>query len=163
MSVTAADRVDPTRKGDVAEIAAGVAVLAETINKEHGDKLGGVGTALPPNRTAAEWTAHIERIGDRGGLFYCKDGNEVVAFAVLQPDQVEADTLTMGVWVRESHRRRGIGIELARACAEFAKSTGFTKLRGTIPAYNEPALSFFSAIGPIVQLSGGGMAYELPV
>jgi ribosomal protein S18 acetylase RimI-like enzyme len=70
---------------------------------------------------------------------------------------------SLGVWVLPEFRRRGLGTELSRAAIEFARDAGYTRLQGTIPAENEPALSFFSAVGPIAAVEGGSMRYELPV
>jgi RimJ/RimL family protein N-acetyltransferase len=163
MSTITVDRVDHTDRDQVRALAGSIAALVAAINAEPQYRERGIGTALPPAMTADEVAALIERLGDRGGVFYCRDGPEVVGFATVQPDREEPQTAIMGVWVRASHRRRGLGTELARLGTEFVREQGYTKLRGTIPAGNEPALSFFSAIGPIVQLEGGGMGYELPV
>jgi hypothetical protein len=46
---------------------------------------------------------------------------------------------------------------------DFARAAGYRKLRGTLPAGNEPALSFFSDIGSLAQMVGQGMQYELPL
>ncbi len=163
MSTGAMDRVDHRDAQQVAAVAAEIAALAAEINEEHGRKMGGVGTALPPNWSAADVAALIERIGERGAVFYCRADGRLVAFAIVQPDPAEPGTATMGVWVHEAYRRRGIGTQLAELGLAFARDAGYTKLRGTIPASNEPALSFFSSIGPIVQVAGGGMVYELQV
>ena len=157
MSETTVGRVDPANQAEVEQIAPAVAALVDSINAEGGDK------ALPPKMSADEVKALVQRLGERGGLFYLREGDEVVAFATVAPDPQEPDTAIMGTWVHAAHRRKGLGTDLARCGTEFARDTGYKKLRGTIPASNEPALSFFSAIGPIVQLEGGGMGYALPV
>lgn len=157
MSVTTIDRIDHTSSAEIERLSGLIADIVTAINRE------GSNMALPPRMSAADVAALVRRLGARGGVFYCKDDGKVVAFATVQPDETEASTAIMGVWVLASHRRRGIGTELARAGIEFARNAGYTKLRGTIPVSNEPALSFFSAIGPIVQLEAGGMGYELPV
>ena len=157
MSVTTIDRIDHTNPQEIESVAAPIAALVEAINAEGGDN------ALPAQMTAADVAALIQRLGERGGVFYCRDDGDLAGFATVQPDAQDAGTAIMGVWVAPSHRRRGIGTELARCGAEFARDTGYTELRGTIPGSNAPALSFFSSIGPIVRLEGGGMGYELPV
>jgi ribosomal protein S18 acetylase RimI-like enzyme len=157
MSVTTIDRVDHTDASQTQSLAGPIAAVVAAINAEGGDK------ALPPKMTAEDVVALVRRLADRGGVFYCADDGHVIAFARVQPDQADPDTAIMGVWVLSSHRRKGIGTELARMGVEFARDAGYAKLRGTIPASNEPALSFFGAIGPIVQLEAGGMGYELPV
>lgn len=157
MSVTTIDRIDHTGVAEIDRLAGPIADIVTAINHEGSNK------ALPPKMSAADVAAMVRRLGERGGIFYCKDDGRVIAFAQVQPDDAEPGTAIMGVWVLASHRRRGIGTELARAGIEFARDAGYTKLRGTIPVSNDPALSFFSAVGPIVQLEAGGMGYELPV
>ena len=157
MSTLTIDRIDHTNPQQIEELAGPIAALVETINAEGGDN------ALPAKMTADDVAALIRRLGERGGLFYCRDDDQLAGFASLQPDPNEPNTAVMGVWVGPSHRRKGIGTELARCGTEYARDVGYAKLRGTIPGSNEPALSFFSAVGPIVQLEGGGMGYELPV
>ena len=103
------------------------------------------------------------RLGDRGGIFYAIERDRVVAFASLAPNESDPQVASLGVWVLPEFRRRGLGTELSRAAIEFARDAGYTRLQGTIPAENEPALSFFSAVGPIAALEGGNMRYELPV
>lgn len=157
MTVTTIDRVDHTNRQAIEQLAGPLAAVVAAINAE-GDNM-----ALPAKMDAGEMTALITRLGERGGIFYCRDDADIVAFAQVRPDDTEADTAVMGVWVLQSHRRRGIGTELARIGTEFAREAGYAKLRGTIPGGNEPALSFFSSVGPIVQLEAGAMGYELPV
>lgn len=157
MSVMSVARIDHTAAEEVEHLAAPIAAIVRSINAEGGDN------ALPVAMTAAEVAALIERLGERGGVFYCRDGDDVVGFASVQPDTAEPATAVMGVWVRSSHRRKGIGTELARLGIEFARDAGYEKLRGTIPGSNEPALSFFSSVGPIVRLEADRMGYELPV
>ncbi|MBI2760748.1 MAG: GNAT family N-acetyltransferase [Chloroflexi bacterium] len=163
MTTTTIDRIDHTNEQDIAALAEPVSRLVGAINTEYAQNPEGAGTALPASMSPDDVTALVRRVGERGGILYCRDDGDVVAFAMVQPDQSDEQTAVMGVWVRASHRRKGIGTELARAGAEVARDTGYAKLRGTIPSKNEPALSFFSAIGPIVQLESGGMGYELPV
>jgi ribosomal protein S18 acetylase RimI-like enzyme len=157
MSVITIARIDHTNDAEIERLSGPIADIVTAINHEGSNK------ALPPKMSAQDVAANVRRLGDRGGIFYCKDNGHVVAFAQVQPDEAEPGTAIMGVWVLASHRRRGIGTELARSGIEFAREAGYTKLRGTIPVSNDPALSFFSAIGPIVQLEAGGMGYELPV
>lgn len=163
MSTGAMERVDHRDAQQVAAVAAEIAALAAEINAEHAQRPGGVGTALPSDWSAADVAALIGRIGERGAVFTCRVDGRLVAFAIVQPAPAEPGTATMGVWVHEGYRRRGIGTQLAELGLAFARDAGYTKLRGTIPANNEPALSFFSSIGPIVQVAGGGIVYELPV
>ncbi len=157
MSTVTVDRVDPGNRTEVESIAPAIAAIVAAIRTEGGDK------ALPAIDSADDVRALIERLGDRGGVFYSREDSNVAGFATVQPASDEPGTAIMGVWVAAAYRRRGIGTDLARLGIEFAREAGYSKLRGTIPATNEPALSFFGAIGPIAQIEGGNMRYELPV
>lgn len=162
MTALEIDRLSPTDK-HAQTLAEGISRLVEEINAERSTSAFSPGVALPPAMSAEEVITLAKQMGDQGGIFYCADGADVVAFAMARPDMEKPGTAVMGVWVRASHRRKGIGTELARAGTEFIRDAGYKKLRGTIPAGNERALSFFSAIGPIVTLEAGTMGYELPV
>jgi len=157
MDTIAIDRIDPTAQRDVDRLASGVAIVINAIMAE-GDNM-----ALPGRSTADDIRARVQAIGDRGGIFYAVERDRVVAFANLQPVADDPETAALGVWVLPEYRRRGLGTELSRTAIEFARDAGYTKLQGTIPSDNEPALSFFSAVGPIAAIEGGGMRYELPV
>jgi GNAT superfamily N-acetyltransferase len=119
--------------------------------------------ALPGRMNSEQVREWIGRLGDRGVIFYAVERDHVTAFAALTPDPNEPDAARLGVWVLPEFRRRGLAIALSRAAIEYAGDQGFTKMQGTIPAENEQALSFFSALGPIAAIEGGGMRYELPV
>lgn len=157
MNTITIDRIDPATQRDIDRLAPGVAQVVNAIVAE-GDNM-----ALPGRSSADEMRERIQRIGDRGGVFYAMERDRVVAFALLQPREGEPETATLGVWVLPEFRRRGLGTELSRLAIEFARDAGYTRLQGTIPNENEPALSFFSAVGPIAAVEGGGMRYELPV
>lgn len=157
MDTITIDRINPADAKDVDRLAPGIARVVNAIVAE-GDNM-----ALPGRMTVEQVRALIERLGDRGGIFYAMERDRVAAFASLTPSTSEPDTAAVGVWVLPEFRRRGLGTELSRAAIEFARDAGYTKLQGTIPSENEPALSFFSAIGPIAAMEGGGMRYELPV
>ena len=147
---------------DAAAIAAvGVAVLAEL----------GEGSGLPGLMTAADVAQRLDGYGGRGAMFVCEADGGVCGFAALEPEQPEAGVqegglppgAVMGVWLQPSARRKGIGRELALMALEFARAAGYAKVRGTLPAGNEAALAFFSEIGALAQVVGGGMQYELPL
>lgn len=157
MDTTTIDRINPTDAKDVDRLAPGIARVVNAIVAE------GENMALPGRMTVEQVRSWIQRLGDRGGVFYAMERDHVAAIAALTPSTTEAETAALGVWVLPEFRRRGLGTELSRAAIEFARDAGFTKLQGTIPNENEPALSFFSAIGPIAAIEGGGMRYELPV
>jgi ribosomal protein S18 acetylase RimI-like enzyme len=157
MNTSTIDRIDPSSERDMDRLAPGVAQVVNAIVAE-GDNM-----ALPGRTTPDEMRARVRRLGDRGGIFYAMERDRVVAFASLQPVESEPETAVLGVWVLPEFRRRGLGTDLSRAAIEFARDAGYTKVQGTIPSENEPALSFFSAVGPIAAVEGGGMRYELPV
>lgn len=101
--------------------------------------------------------------GDGQAVFLCESEGRACGFAILMRDEGEPSAAVMGVWVLPEARRRGIGRELALMATEFARSAAYTRLRGLLPEGNEPALSFFSDIGGLVQVVGRGMEYELPL
>ena len=139
---------------DAAAIAAvGAAVLAEL----------GEGSGLPGPMTAAAVGERIAGYGGRGAMFVCVAEAGVCGFAALEPEPQEEGCAVMGVWLQPSARRKGIGRELALMALEFARAAGYAKVRGTLPAGNEAALAFFSEIGALAQVVGGGMQYELPL
>lgn len=157
MDTITIDRIDPDSPQEIDRLAPGVSLVVNAVIAE-GDNM-----ALPGRMTAEEVRERIQRLGERGGMFYAIERDRVVGFANLAPVESEEGTAALGVWVLPEFRRRGLGTELSRCAIEFARDNGYTKLQGTIPNENEPALSFFSAVGPIAALEGGGMRYELPV
>ena len=157
METATIDRIDPTNERELARLAPGVAAVINAI-VAWGDNM-----ALPGRTTAAQVRARVQRLGERGGIFYALERDHVVGFASLAPVESDPETAVLGVWILPEFRRRGLGTDLSRCAIEFARDHGYTKLQGTIPAENEPALSFFSAVGPIAAIEGGGMRYELPV
>ena len=157
MDTMTIDRIDPADEREVERLAPGVCNVVNTIVAE-GDNM-----ALPGRMTTEQVRDLVKRLGERGGIFYAMARDRVVAFATLAPDENDTTSARLGVWVLPEHRRRGLGTELSRTAIEYARDAGFSKLEGTIPAENEPALSFFSAVGPIAAIEGGGMRYELPV
>ena len=141
-------------KDDAAAIAAvGAAVLAEL----------GEGSGLPGLMTAADVARRLEGYAGKGAMFVCVAEAGVCGFAALEPEPREEGCAVMGVWLLPSARRKGIGRELALMALEFARAAGYAKVRGTLPAGNEAALAFFSEIGALAQVVGGGMQYELPL
>jgi RimJ/RimL family protein N-acetyltransferase len=103
------------------------------------------------------------RYGDRGRDVRLRGGRGVCGFAALEPEPREEGCAVMGVWLQPSARQKVIGRELALMALEFARNAGYGKVRGTLPAGNEAALAFFSEIGALAQVVGGGMQYELPL
>ncbi len=141
----------PADAGAIAGV--GAAVLAEL----------GQGSGLPGPMTAEAVAQRLASYGGRGAMFVCVADRGVCGFAALEPDPTEAGCAVMGVWLEPSARRRGIGRELALMALEFARSAGYSKVRGTLPPGNEAALSFFSEIGALASAVAGGLQYELPL
>lgn len=55
--------------------------------------------------------------------------------------------LTMGTYVHESYRRRGIGRLLAAACFDAARRAGCTRILTEIRADNDASLRFYLRLG----------------
>ena len=138
--------------------AAGIAAVGAGVLDELGE-----GSGLPGLMTAADVAQRLDGYGGKGAMFVCEADEGVCGFAALEPEPQEEGCAVMGVWLRPSARRRGIGRELALMALEFARAAGYAKVRGTLPAGNEAALAFFSEIGALAQVVGGGMQYELPL
>jgi len=134
---------------------------------EIADIVRGLGTrenmGLPAeftDETARQW---IKRLGDQGTLIIVFDGSIPVAFGGIDFNTTEPDIAVLGVWVVPQYRRRGVATDLAEELIEFARSRGYRRIRGRLPANNEPALSFLSGIGAMVPLRNPDMTFELPL
>ena len=157
---------EPTYRQATPDDAAAIAVVGAAVIEELGE-----GSGLPGPMTAdavAQRIAGYARTGgrlpgERGAMFVCAADGDVCGFAALEPEPREEGCAVMGVWLQPSARRKGIGRELALMALEFARAAGYAKVRGTLPAGNEAALAFFSEIGALPQVVGGGMQYELPL
>jgi predicted N-acetyltransferase YhbS len=135
-----------------------IAAIAGLVIEEAGASSGLRGSMTPEQAA--------KRMGGykgRGAMFVCRMDGEAVAFAALEPLDDEPDAAVMGAWVLADQRGQGIGTDLALMALGFARSKGYNKVRGTIPAGNEAALSF-SSIGALVpRVAGPDMRYELPL
>ena len=138
--------------------AGAIAAIGSQMIDELGD-----GSGLPGAMTPADVSERISAYADKGVMFVCSKEKGLCGFAALEPDPQEEGCVVMGVWLLPATRRRGAGRELALMALEFARTADYTKVRGTLPADNEAALSFFSEIGALAQIVGGGMQYELPL
>ncbi len=138
--------------------AAAIAAIGSKMLDELGD-----GSGLPSAMTPADVSERISAYAGKGAMFVCAREKGFCGFAALEPDPQEEGCAVMGVWLLPAARRQGAGRELALMALEFARTVGYTKVRGTLPAGNEAALSFFSEIGALAQIVGGGMQYELPL
>jgi len=148
---------EPTYRQATAADADTIAAVGDAVLAELGE-----GSGLPGPMTADAVAQRMAGYGDGGAMFVCAE-RSVLGFAALEPDPSEKDCAVMGVWLAPSARRRGIGRELALMALEFARSAGYSKVRGTLPPGNEAALSFFSEIGALASAVAGGLQYELPL
>jgi putative acetyltransferase len=138
--------------------AAAIAAVAAEVRDELGEASG-----LPGPMTLEDVSDRLAGYGDKGAMFVCKGDEGVCGFAALEPEPREEGCAFMGVWLRPSVRRQGMGRWLALMAVDFARTAGYRKARGTVPAGNEAALSFFSEIGALAQMVGADMEYELPL
>lgn len=148
---------EPTYRQATPDDAEAIAAVGATILEELGD-----GSGLPGPPTTDNIAERIAGYGAKGAMFFCESDGEVCGFSALEPEPEEGAAV-MGVWLLPSARRHGVGRELALMALEFARNAGYRKVRGTLPQGNEAALSFFSEIGALAQVVGGGMQYELPL
>jgi L-amino acid N-acyltransferase YncA len=86
----------------------------------------------------------------------------VVGFQSLEPyasygTHAFDHVLTVGTYVHESHRRRGIGRMLAATCFDAARRSGCTRVLTEIRADNDASLRFYLALGFEVV----GVAHDL--
>ena len=149
---------EPTYRQATPDDAAAIAAVGAAVLEELGE-----GSGLPGPPTAEAIAQRLAGYGDRSAMFVCVAEGGVCGFAALEPEPREEGCAVMGVWLQPSARRKGIGRELALMALEFARNAGYAKVRGTLPAGNEAALAFFSEIGALAQVVGGGMQYELPL
>jgi putative acetyltransferase len=138
--------------------AEGIAAVAAEVSSELGEASG-----LPGPMTLEDVLHRLAGYGDKGAMFVCEGDDGVIGFAALEPEPKEDGCAFMGVWLQRSARRQGIGRWLALMAVDFARGAGYAKVRGTLPAGNEAALSFFSEIGALAQVVGADMEYELPL
>ena len=149
---------EPTYRQAGQDEAGAIAAIGSQMLDELGEASG-----LPGPMTPADVSERLAGYEGNGAMFVCGKEKGLCGFAALEPDPQEDGCAVMGVWLLPATRRQGAGRELALMALEFARTAGYTKVRGTLPAGNEAALSFFSEIGALAQVVGGGMQYELPL
>lgn len=118
---------------------------------------------IAPNfdvHAARDW---VKRLGESGTMVLAFDGSIPAAFGTIDFSTVEPDTGLLGVWVLPEHRRHGLATQIAEELLDFARELGYRRIRGRLPASNEPALSFLSSIGAMVPLRNPDMTFELPL
>jgi ribosomal protein S18 acetylase RimI-like enzyme len=149
---------EPTYRKATPDDAQAIAAVAAAVAEELGDLSG-----LPGEMTPGALSMRIGGYGKNAAIFLCESEEEICGFTIVEPDQRDDTCAETGVWLLASARRQGIGRWLALMALDFARAAGYSKVRGTIPKGNEAALSFFSEIGALAQVVGGGMQYELPL
>ena len=149
---------EPTYRQAGQDDAGAIAAIGSQMLDELGEASG-----LPGPMTSADVSERLAGYEGRGAMFVCAQEKGLCGFAALEPDPREEGCVVLGVWLLPAVRRQGTGRELALMALEFARAAGYKKVRGTLPSGNEAALSFFSEIGALAQVVGGGMQYELPL
>lgn len=107
--------------------------------------------------------AWINRLGEQGGLFVAQVDGNIVGFSALDFNTEEPDIATLGVWLLNSYRKKGLGTMLAERALAHARDQGYRRIRGRLPQNNEVALSFLSSIGALVPLYNPEARFELPL
>jgi len=88
------------------------------------------------------------------GAFAPVDENMLLGYAVLGEENKSG--LLMNLAVTPQYRRRGIGVQLVVAAAEFASSLGFSKLVLRVRHSNHAAVALYRGLGFSGDSSRGG-------
>jgi L-amino acid N-acyltransferase YncA len=128
------------------EDAAGVAAVL------NGVIAGGRHSLLDTPFTVAEERAYIDALPERSFLHIAEAGGEIIAFQTVIPWNTfttgELDHVaTMGTYVDEPHRLRGMGAALTAASFVAALELGYEKIFTDLRADNLDSLSFHLALG----------------
>ena len=148
---------EPEYRRATSDDAEAVADIINTVVKEP-NPVGFDGPTTPDN--VRTW---LTRQGEAGGLFVCLVNGETVGFSALDFDTQEPETVILGVWLLENHRRKGLGTTLAECALDFARDKGYKRIRGNLPEHNETALSFLSGIGALAPIYNPEVVFELPI
>jgi putative acetyltransferase len=102
--------------------------------------------------TVEQERALIEQFASSGRaiMLVAEDGGELVGDLTLRaisPRRALQHVASLGMSVRASHRRRGIGRALLEAGIEWARSIGITRLELYVFADNAPAIALYEALG----------------
>lgn len=101
----------------------------------------------------AEERVFIEALAPRGFMHVAEaEDGVIVGVQTVAPwdtfDTHETEHVaTMGTWVREGHRRRGVGRALAEASFALARRRGFLKVLTDLRADNPGSLSYHLGMG----------------
>jgi L-amino acid N-acyltransferase YncA len=129
--------------------AAGVASVLDDVIA------GGRHSLLDTPFTAAEERAYIETLPERSFLHVAETAGEIIAFQTVIPWTTfvtrEFDHVaTMGTYVDERHRRRGVGGALAATSFAAARELGYEKIFTDLRADNLDSLAYHLALGFII-------------
>ena len=119
------------------------------------DTLGALGHLLWPHHGAAELAAEFAGgLADPDAAFFLALDGEAVGFAQcgLRRDYVEGTESSPvgyleGIFVKESHRGRGIAGALLAACKDWSREKGCTEFASDCEIDNEASLRFHLAVG----------------
>ncbi len=136
--------------------ADGVHKVMNGVVADGGGPRNGIDSMVTPD-SVAQW---IRDLGDRGALFLARSGEQAAAACALEP--IDAEAARLRVWVLPAFRRQGLGGALGRVANQFARERGYKRVVGHVPAENEAALSFFSAVAGEEALQPG-LKFELPL
>jgi len=144
--------------------AAGIArVLNQVI-------VGGRHSLLDTPFSDEDERAYIQSLPPRGFIHVAESAaGEIAALQTIEPYSSCATrafdhVATMGTWVHEPHRRRGLGRRLCTASFARAREQGFAKVFTDIRADNLESVSFhramgFSVVGTASRLARLGGCY----
>ena len=126
--------------------AAGVAAVL------NGVIAGGRHSLLDTPFTVAEERAYIEALPERSFLHVAGTAGDILGFQTVIPWSTlmtrELDHVaTMGTYVDERHRRRGVGAALAAASFAAALEMGYEKIFTDLRADNLDSLAYHLALG----------------
>jgi L-amino acid N-acyltransferase YncA len=126
--------------------AAGVAAVL------NGVIAGGRHSLLDTPFSVAEERAYIESLHERSFLHVAEVAGGILAFQTVIPWNTfvthEFDHVaTMGTYVDEQHRRRGVGAALAAASFAAARELGYDKIFTDLRADNLDSLGYHLALG----------------
>ena len=126
--------------------AAGVAAVL------NGVIVGGRHSLLDTPFTEAEERAYMEALPERSFLHIAEAAGDILGFQTVNPWNTFATrefdhVATMGTYVDERHRRRGVGAALAAASFAAALEMGYEKIFTDLRADNLDSLGYHLALG----------------
>ena len=96
----------------------------------------------------------VELMGeDSGQVLVASDGSELIGYVMFQnevrpPLELAHRTgYVMDLYVKPSHRRRGVGERLLRSCLDRVKSKGVTHVQLRVWNANETAIALYRKLG----------------